>query len=80
MDMAEGSASSLQETRDRNIFVDVGPVYAMPTADQTPIAALVWRRVCKARKPGERRGKLAAISQRDYDLVLCHRHIGGGCV
>src|SRR5262249_32143785 len=70
-------ASSLQETRDRNILVDIGPVYAVPASDQTPVPALLGCRVCEARKPGMRRGKLSAVGQHDHDLILCHRYIDG---
>ena len=55
-----------EQTRDRDILVDVRPVYASASAHQLPAFPLSWSRRQEARKPGKRDAQLAAVGQ-SYD-------------
>src|SRR5262249_21760336 len=63
-----------EQVDDADILVQVRPVDADAPADQPPVAALLGRRACQARKPTQRSNDRPPVSKVDGNLFLVQRH------
>jgi hypothetical protein len=57
------SLSYREQTLDRDILVDVGPVNPDTTTDEAPIAALGFGGLLQPLEPGEGRAEFAAVGE-----------------
>jgi hypothetical protein len=64
-----------EKARDTNVFVEIGPVDAFATTDQTPVRTLRDRPVSKAGVPRQRDANGAAIDEIDDQSIVPDGHL-----
>jgi hypothetical protein len=69
-----GGASGWKAS-DTNVFVEVRPVDAFATTDQTPVRTLRGRPMSKAGVPRQRDANGAAVDEIDDQSIVCDGHL-----
>jgi hypothetical protein len=66
---------NLEQTFDRDVFINAFPMDANPTAYEAPILSLFRRGFLKAWEPGNRDGNLASIRQYNPEHIRREGHV-----
>jgi hypothetical protein len=66
-----------QETRHADIFIQLRPVDALATSNQTPVGALRWRPACQSREPSEGHRDRPAIREVNGQSIIAYAYALG---
>ena len=67
---ALGRRSSIEETLDADIFIEIGPMNALTLSDRTPVAALPCGSMEEARVPLQRHHDRTAVTELDDKRIV----------
>src|SRR5580704_5014888 len=71
-------SSRSKKAPDRDVFIEIGPMNALPAPDEPPMLPLPFCGLREARKPDKRGGQLASIRKSDHEPLIRYGHIDGG--